>query len=206
MKQLPWVWFDHRTDLPQWLTSRIGQIVAEWSVLERELEELIQMLMNTDIGFSRVMTNRMSARNRIDAALSLIEWYVYHGRIKASYLKEFEKLRSRITNATQSKRDMVAHGLWGFKAKNWWVLRLRGQRSTPELRPKLGKLTRALLPQRELITIRQLDQIVRDIIFDARAVHAFCKRVHRVRPKEQFQYAPPKYTRRRRRKRLRPAH
>ncbi|MFZ2078275.1 MAG: hypothetical protein WAV38_16795 [Xanthobacteraceae bacterium] len=68
MKQLPWVWFDHRTDLPRWLTSRVGQIVIEWSVLERELEELIQMLLNTDIGFSRIMTNRMSARNRADAA------------------------------------------------------------------------------------------------------------------------------------------
>jgi hypothetical protein len=47
-------WFDHRTDLPQWITSRIAQIVVEWSVLERELEELIQMLVNTDIGFSRI--------------------------------------------------------------------------------------------------------------------------------------------------------
>jgi hypothetical protein len=48
--------------------TRVGQIVIEWSVLERELEELIQMLVNTDIGFSRIMTNRMSARNRADAA------------------------------------------------------------------------------------------------------------------------------------------
>jgi hypothetical protein len=65
MKQLSLGRFDHRTDLPQWITSRIGQIVVEWSVLERELEELIQMLINTDIGFSHIITNRMNARTRI---------------------------------------------------------------------------------------------------------------------------------------------
>jgi hypothetical protein len=32
MKELKWVWFDHRTDLPTWITSRIGQIIVEWSV------------------------------------------------------------------------------------------------------------------------------------------------------------------------------
>jgi hypothetical protein len=198
MKQLPWVWFDHRTDLPRWITSRIGQIVVEWSVLERELEELIQMLLNTDIGFSRIIINRMSARNRIDAAFSLIEWYVYHERLKASYLEEFQKIGNRITNETQSKRDMVAHGLWSFKKGNWWVLRLRGYRSTPELKPELKRLSRALLPQRQVITKGKLDKIVREIISDARAVQSFCKRVYRVKPPEQFQYAPPKYTRRRR--------
>ena len=189
--------------MPHWLTSRIGQIVVEWSVLERELEELIQMLLNTDIGFSRIMTNRMIARNRIDAAFSLIEWYVYHGRIKASYLEEFQRLGNRITNETQSKRDMVAHGLWALKAGNWWVLRLRGQRATPELRPELRKLSRAMLPQRELITRKKLDQIVRGIVSDARAVHAFCERIHRVRPQEELKYAPPKYARRRRNRRSR---
>jgi hypothetical protein len=52
MKEIK-IWFDHRTDLPTWITSRIGQIVVDWSVLERELEEPIQMLVNTNIGFTR---------------------------------------------------------------------------------------------------------------------------------------------------------
>jgi hypothetical protein len=198
MKQPPWVWFDHRTDLPQWITSRVGQIIVEWSVLERELEQLIQMLLNTEIGFLRIMTNRMNAQNRISAASSLLGWYVYHGRFKSSFLDEFRKIGNRIKNETQSKRDKVAHGLWSFKDGKWWVLRLRGERSIPELRPEFKKLSRALLPQRELITKRELDKIIRQIISDARAVEVFCRRVHRVRPPEQFKYEPPKYTRRRR--------
>jgi len=29
VKQLPSVWFDHQTDLPDWITIRIGQILVE---------------------------------------------------------------------------------------------------------------------------------------------------------------------------------
>lgn len=65
---------------------------------------------------------------------------------------------------------------------------------TPELRPELKELTRALLPQRNLITGKKLDKIVREIISDARSVHAFCKRIRRVLPPEKVApkiYSPP---------------
>jgi hypothetical protein len=58
MKKLPWSWFDHRTDLPRWLLAGIGQIVVEWAVLERELEELIRVLMDADIRLGRIMPKR----------------------------------------------------------------------------------------------------------------------------------------------------
>ena len=203
MKELSLSWFDHRTDLPQWIASRIAQIVVEWSVLERELEELIQMLMNTDIGFSRIMTNRMNARTRIAAASSLIELYVFHKRIDASFLEEFEKIGARINNETQNRRDIVAHGLWSRTKGKWWVLKLRGQRPTPELKPELKRLSRAFLPQQEAVTKEKLDTTIQKIVSDARAVEDICKRLHGARPAEQFQYAPPNYTRRRRDQRSR---
>jgi hypothetical protein len=198
MKHLKLDWFDHRTDLPKWLTSRIGQIVVEWSVLERELEELIQMLTNTDIGFSRIMTNRMNARTRVATVLSLLEWYVFHGRIKDTFLEEFEKIGAHINNETQNKRDIVAHGLWTRREGQWWVLKLRGQRRTPELKPELKRLSRAFLPQKEAVSKAKLDITIQEIVSAARAIEDFCKRVHSARPSEQFSYAPPKYTRRRR--------
>jgi len=201
MKEVSLSWFDHQTDLPQWITSRIAQIVVEWSVLERELEELIQMLINTDIGFSRIITNRMNARTRIAAASSLIEWYVFHKRIDVSFLKEFEKIGARINNETQNRRDIVAHGLWSRIKGKWWVLRLRGQRPTPELTPALRRLSRAFLPQKEAVTKEKLDTTIQKIVSDARAIEDFCRRVHRARRAEQFQYAPPQYTRRRRERR-----
>lgn len=197
VKQLKWVWFDHRTDLPQWITMRIGRIMVEWSVLERELEEIIQMLTNTDIGIARIVTNRMNSRMRISVIRHLIEWYVYHGRLKGSILKEFIKIGKRI-EATQNRRDMVAHGLWTVFERKWWVLKLRGQRATPELKPELDKLSREFLPQKELITRGKLNTIVQEIISGAEASKVFCEDVYRVLPKRTFQYEPPKYTRRRR--------
>lgn len=198
MKQLKWAWFDHRTDLPQWLTSRIGQIVVEWSVLERELEELIQMLMNTDIGIARVTINRMNARTRISSICYFLEWYVYHDKLQVSYLKEFVRIGNRIATKTQNKRDTVAHGLWSLVDGKWCVLKMRGNRPTPELKPELEKLSRAFLPQREIITVEKLNAVIREIVSEARVLEEYCKAVHRVLRSEPFQYAPPKYTRQRR--------
>jgi hypothetical protein len=198
MKEIQTIWFDHRTDLPTWITSRIGQIVVEWSVLERELEELIQMLVNTDIGFTRIMVNQLNARNRISSCHSLIEWYVFHKRIRGSFLREFSKIGNRVSKEAQNKRDIVAHGLWSLIKGNWWVLKHRGRRSTPELGPELKRLSRAFIPQRELITREKLDEIIQEIISDARAVQDFRERLHLVIPDEQFKYEPAKYTRRRR--------
>jgi hypothetical protein len=64
-------WVDHRTDIPQWAKDGVAQIIIEWSVLERELEELIRLLMDTDIQHVRILTARMNARTRILAATHL---------------------------------------------------------------------------------------------------------------------------------------
>lgn len=55
-KKLKDGWFDHRTDLPQWLSIGIGQVIVEWAVLERELEEVVRLLMDADIAVGRIVT------------------------------------------------------------------------------------------------------------------------------------------------------
>jgi hypothetical protein len=49
IRKLTPAWHDYRTDIPQWLSSGIGQVAVEWAVLERELEELIRLLMDIDL-------------------------------------------------------------------------------------------------------------------------------------------------------------
>jgi hypothetical protein len=200
MKQLPYIWFDHRTDLPQWITARIGQVAAEWSVLERELEQLIHLLTDTDIGIARIATNRMNARTRISTIGYLIEWYVYHGQLKPDVLKRFVKLGQNIETKTQSQRDVLAHGLWSKVDGKWYVLRLKGQRQTPELRPELEKLSRPLLPQKEAITRDKLDAIIDQIVADAKLLESFCDEIYRARLPAPLRYRPPQYSRRRRAK------
>src|SRR5262249_7111858 len=63
-KKVKTYWFDPRTDLPQWIATGIGQTVAEWSLLERELEEIIRILMNGETQQTRILTHRMNVRTR----------------------------------------------------------------------------------------------------------------------------------------------
>jgi hypothetical protein len=79
--RLPWKWFDPRTDLPIWLRSGIGQVVAEWAVVERELEEIIQLLLDVEIALSRIAVHSMQVRNRVDVIDLLIEWHVYNDKV-----------------------------------------------------------------------------------------------------------------------------
>ncbi len=70
---IPWIWFDHRTDLPKWLTSAIGQVAVEWSALERELEELNRLLMDVELKIGRMATTGMNVRTRLLVAKNFIQ-------------------------------------------------------------------------------------------------------------------------------------
>jgi hypothetical protein len=199
MKKLPWSWFEHRTDLPRWLTSGIGQIVVEWAVLERELEELIRLLMDVDIRSGRIVCNRMNAGRRIEVARNLIQGLVYHDKLPTTLVKYFQSLGKEITQ-TQPQRDMVAHGVWDRNKGKWRVLRLAASRKTPTLRPQIETLSRAVLPQIKAITANDLHQITNEIVAASESVVAFCQRLEGALA--PLQYRPPQY-RRRRRTRLR---
>jgi hypothetical protein len=194
--QLPWKWFDHRTDLPAWVLSGIGQITAEWSVLERELEEVVQALLDVEIAISRIVVNSMQARNRIELIGYLIEWYVYHGRLAQNFSERFNKLGSRLKEKTQSQRDKVAHGLWTKRKGKWYLLRLRAQRPTPQLLPAFKKVSRPVLPETELVTRETIASTIKQIIADAAEVQAFCAEIYAALAPSR--YKPPQYSRRRR--------
>ena len=195
MKQLPWSWFDHRTDLPRWLTSGIGQIVVEWAVLERELEELIRLLMDVDIRSGRIVCNRMNARTRIEVARNLIQGHVYHDKLPKTFLNDFQSLGKEMTQ-TQTKRDMLAHGVWDRSKGKWRVLRLAASRKTPPLRPQIESLFRAVLPQIQLVTAHDLRIITDEIVARSGSVVVFCQRVEGAL--DSLRYRPPQYRRRRR--------
>jgi len=78
-KKLKTVWFDHRTDLPQWISVGIGQAVAEWAVLERELEEVIRILLDDEIEQVRILVNTMSVRARDATIKHLVESHILTG-------------------------------------------------------------------------------------------------------------------------------
>jgi hypothetical protein len=192
----PFVWFDHRTDLPKWLLAGIGQILVEWSVLERELEELIRRLMDVDIKIGRIVANDLRARPRITVATNLIEAYVQDGTVSPDFFDEFVKLGSQINEKLQARRDKVAHCLWDKSGDDWYVLRMKARRPTPAgLKKYLNQLSRAVIPQPELIDQKALAQIATDIVGYAKRIEDFYARIDRALPAPKNE-APP-YRRRR---------
>jgi hypothetical protein len=194
LAKLSLAWFDHRTDIPNWIASGIGRVAAEWSVLERDLEELIRLLMDADIQMVRVATNQINARVRILIATNLMQAHVTQNKLTSDLLGEFLKLGEEIRTG-QDRRDMLVHGLWGKHKGHWCTLKLKQSRSTPELMPDLKKLSRAVLPQRELITKDKLRSVASDIVAIAQKLEAFCD--HLEGALAPLQHTPPKYTRQR---------
>jgi hypothetical protein len=195
---LPWKWFDHRTDLPIWLRSGIGQVIAEWAVVERELEEIIQLLLDVEIALSRIVVHSMQVRNRVDVIDLLIEWHVYNDKVPEKdkvLAKVFNKLGERITNKTQWKRDMLAHGLWTKRNGRWFVLRRRARRPTPELLPETKSVARPVLPETVPVSLEMIASVVSEIVTDATELLSFRDRLRAALSPSR--YTAPQYSRRR---------
>jgi hypothetical protein len=188
-------WHDYRTDIPSWILKGIGQVAAEWAVLERELEELIRLLMDIRIEFGRIVVNWMSASTRAATAQHLIQLRILDDKLERRHLETFTKLAKKI-GILQTKRDILAHGLWAKFDDNWCTLMMRQSRTTPELEPDLSKLSRAVLPQRYFVTRDILQKNAQEIAKTADAIVAFSS----ILQKElaPLTINPPKYKRRRR--------
>jgi len=109
IRKLQPAWFDHRTDIPQWICSGIAYVVAEWAVLERELEELIRILMDGKIQQVRILVNNMNVRTRVQTAANLIQALMVLKKLKRRDRTRLNNLGKKIETA-QNKRDMLAHG------------------------------------------------------------------------------------------------
>jgi hypothetical protein len=140
-------WFDHRTDLPAWLSIGIGQIVAEWAFVEKELEGLILVLTNGDFQQNRILLFKVNIWTRIAVIKALIESHILENRLSEADKEKFAIIAKKIEER-QGERNLVAHGLWTKHGKSWKVLQTSGSRSIPELQPIIRKLARAVLPQR----------------------------------------------------------
>jgi hypothetical protein len=193
-KKLKTFWFDFRTDLPQSISVGIGQAAAEWAVLEREIEEIIRILTNGETEQTRILTNRMNVRLRAATIKALIESHILHGTLRKIHRRHFLRM-SNLIEPTQTRRDVLAHGLWTKRGKSWYVLQFRQARPIPELKPKLDSLSRAVLPQSHKITRAGLRSTCRRIVALAKKLERFGRRLER--ELGPLQHKPPRYTRRR---------
>jgi hypothetical protein len=78
--------------------------------LERELEELVRLLMDVDIRTGRMCVVGMNARTRVKVAKNFITDHVYRNRLNKRFLEDFTKLGSNVTEKIEPER------IWLFTA------------------------------------------------------------------------------------------
>lgn len=195
--KLPWTWFDYRADPPKWLLEGIGRIAVEWTILERELEELVRVAADVSIQTGRIVTLGMSARSRLQMARDLIQFHAYNDKLDEAFLGEIDALGKIVADGLGDRRNMVVHGLWDTKEGDWHVLRTTGQRDEPALAGKLRKLRRAVLPKSEKFTRQSINKLAAEIAVTGGRVVKLCSRIAAARPASPHQ--APEYRRRRRR-------
>ena len=188
-------WHDHTTDVPKWITIGIGQVAMEWATVERELEELIRLLLDGDVQLVRILTNEMNAKRRVLIATNLIQAHIINERLARRHLRRVNRIKKKIEDL-EIKRDVLAHGLWAeYPEYGWGVLRMRQSRSTPQLHPTLDSLHRAVLPQREFVTSEKIFNWTRAIVALAKEIVRLCD--HLAKELAPLRIARPQYTRRR---------
>ena len=187
-------WFDHRTDLPQWLSIGIGQTIAEWALVEKELEGLVLVLTNGDFEQNRILLFKVNIRTRITIIKALIESHILKKKLNEPDKEKFASIATEI-DKRQGDRNLFAHGLWTKRGKSWKVLQTSGSRSIPELQPLLPKLARAVLPQSVSVTHAELLSCCRTAVRTAKQIEALSRNINKkLGPMQQTW---PNYTRRR---------
>ena len=202
--KVSWLWMDTRTDVPVWISNGIGRIAVEWSKLEEHFEETIRLLMATDMHIGRIAITGMGLRSRTKLAVDLAQAHVFYGSLKTDAFDEIADIRTKITDRPgyEQERNKVVHGLWARVEGQWYLLRSTGARSIPEVVADLGKLARATLPQKEIMTREKLATILEIIVgLNARKL-AFHERLEAELPpspyksRRQIQQSHPSHARR----------
>lgn len=185
-------WFDHRTDLPQWLSSGIAQTVVEWAVLEKELEIIIRILTDGEVEHTRILLFKTNARTRISIIKSLIESQILRRRLRRSDKVKFGKIAKQIGDVA-NHRNLVAHSVWTKRRNSWRALQTRDSRAIPELKPTLESLSRATLPQAIKITRAKIRSYCAQTVKVSRRLEAIGNRFERALG--PLRHTAPQYSR-----------
>lgn len=181
-EQVSWIWVDYRTDVPNWLAAGIGHIAVEWSHLESQFEEAIRLLLPGEMHIGRIIATGMNMRSRVMTTTNLVYSYVYYGKLKQALHDEIAKIGNKITDGVETERNKLVHGLWGRVEGHWELLRNSGARALPPV----GKLPRAVMPQREQITPEKIKSIRDKIKSLSAQMDAFCAKLEVALPPSPY--------------------
>ena len=144
-------------NLPARLAREVGRIIASWAYFEHCVQEMNWQVLGIDAAAGRIAVREPGVADRLDMLSSLIN---LRGGIWDVDLYKSILARSRIL---KTKRDMLAHGIWGYveHANEWHVQLARG--SWPKNRSDLMKGSRKVIPESVLMDVEKLRQAAAEI-------------------------------------------
>jgi hypothetical protein len=154
MRTVGVMWLTHRLDVPTWIERWVGRIAIAWASLEYEFEETIRLVLDMGIKQGRIIAVGMNLRSRIACAQSLIAALALEDDRFEPILAKAKSLMEEIEHY-QPERDKYVHAIWARHADNWYIIRSSGSR---RLDP-IGKVKRAVLPEKELVTLGALRKV-----------------------------------------------
>jgi hypothetical protein len=141
---MPDYWFDQRLT-PEHFQA-IGELTAQWSFLEWQIEAAIWLLLPADESEGRIVTTRMNIRPKTEILALLARL-----KLPVPDRKGLSALMTKIVTA-HDKRNKVIHGLWAKNSESEgyqlvWASGKQENRIKPEIIPMTKEDVREMVDE-----------------------------------------------------------
>ncbi len=144
-------------NLPASLAREVGRIIVSWAYFEHCVQEMNWQALGISEAAGRIAMREPSVTDRLEMLSSLVE--LREGTWDVELYKSI-LARSKILAA---KRNLLAHGIWGYvkHLHEWHVQLARG--SWPKNRSDLIKGSKKVIPESVLMDAGKLRQATTEI-------------------------------------------
>jgi hypothetical protein len=141
-------------EVPASISREIGRIIVRWAYFEYFIQKVVWLLVDVDQTIGSYSVREPRITDRIDMIQDLAS-------LRSIKLKEEEWFQAyRIqADAAQSRRDLLAHGLWtSYPDGSFRVIKTRGQH--PKARSQVPHRSRKVAPEALSVTVRELKWMI----------------------------------------------
>jgi hypothetical protein len=133
--------------IPTAHAARVGQFLAEWSMLELVLEDLIWLLAGIDPHVGRIFASRLDLRPKTEIMDALLKLKAAPGEVADAWAEV-----RKVIPGLQENRNWIAHGIWraGLETKAAVLSHRKG---------KPGESFTGI----KIFTLAELDQLVAQV-------------------------------------------
>lgn len=142
-------------DLPSDYLTALGRVVVRWSFVERQLMNIVYLLLGVSKKHGRVAVREP----RADECMSMIQQLMQLENVKVSSVDL--DITSKVLAKLKSTRDTLAHGLWLQEPSGKVLIQVTSGTSRPD--PKAPKVSKRVNPHGMEVTPSDLEMLAEQI-------------------------------------------